>query len=182
MGTTVSATVLSNLHQILLKSSWLSRLAAFIWIPPQAPRSNQTVWTAGRSRETGISGYYGISHFPEKSTPDTTEIQLTLETFSFALNTTPSTSVQPNSTYNRKKSRNWDKWVPRLQRLSWANYTRYLPLLNSSWLETYSFFGGREKEAIFHTGSFVFFYSTFVVFCHHLLIRKIFNWFLQIVN
>ena len=40
-----------------------------------------------------------------------TEFKLTLETFSYDLSTFPSTSTQPNSTYNNSKSRNWDKSV-----------------------------------------------------------------------
>ena len=40
-----------------------------------------------------------------------TEFQLTLETFSFDLSTFPSTSTQPNITYNMPKSRKWDTWV-----------------------------------------------------------------------
>ena len=42
------------------------------------------------------------------------------------------TSTQPNGTYNKPKSRNWDKWIILPQRLSWAIYTRYLPLPSSS--------------------------------------------------
>ena len=40
-----------------------------------------------------------------------TEFQLILETSSFDLSTFPSTSTQPNRTYNMPKSRKWDTWV-----------------------------------------------------------------------
>ena len=39
-------------------------------IPYQAQRSNQTVLTTGRNRETGTSGNYGFSDYPEQSTLD----------------------------------------------------------------------------------------------------------------
>ena len=39
-----------------------------------------------------------------------------------------------SSTHNKPKSRNWDKWVLPLKRLSWTIYSRYLPLLSSGWL------------------------------------------------
>ena len=40
-----------------------------------------------------------------------TEVRLTLKAYSFDLNTFLSTSTQPICTYNRPKSRNWEKWV-----------------------------------------------------------------------
>ena len=65
---------------------------------------------------------------------NSTEFQLTLETWSIDQSTLPNSSTQPNSTHDRSKSQNWDKWVLPLQRLSWAIYSTYPSLLCSSLL------------------------------------------------
>ena len=45
-----------------------------------------------------------------------------------------STSTRPDRTYNRPKTRNWDKWVLPQERISWATYSTYRHALSSSWL------------------------------------------------
>ena len=67
------------------------------------------------------------------------DFQLALNTYSFDLSTFWSASTLPNRTYNKPKSRNWDKWVLPQVRLSWATYSTYRRVLSSSWLDTYSF-------------------------------------------
>ena len=54
----------------LLSSRLLSRLAAWTWVPSQAPRPHQTELTIGQTPENGSSGSNGFTDYPDPSIPD----------------------------------------------------------------------------------------------------------------
>ena len=138
MGTTASATILSNLNQVSSSTETQLTLETSNFDLSTFP----TTWTQPNStynRPVAKLGKVGttvsatiLSNLYQISSP--TEFQLSLVTSNFDLSTFPTTWTQPNSTYIRPKMQNWDKWVLQLQRLSWAIYTRYQALVSSSWL------------------------------------------------
>ena len=127
-------------YRYVLSSSWLSRLSALTRVPFAIPWPNQTVLTVSQSRETGTSDWDTLVTILSSlfQTSTCTEFQLTLKTFTFDLRTFRYSSTQPNSTYNRSKSRKWDKWVLPLMRVTWAIYPRYRYVLSSRWLSRFS--------------------------------------------
>ena len=136
MGTTASATVLSNLYQISTFTELQITLETYSFDPSifRTHRFNHTILTIGQSRETRTNkwvmrlqwlswAFYTI-YLPPLSSRWLS--RLTVFTW------IPSYEARSNQTVLTAGQirKNFVKWVLRPQRLSWAVCTRYLLLLS----------------------------------------------------